>query len=84
MAFNHYAKLAKIFESNPGCKIKKVNEPTKTKRFDGTYNTYQYYYRLIDKNNEEIKYGKFQQIDRLAKQLNISIDQLELLIIEDE
>ncbi len=84
MAFNHYVKLAKIFQANPGCKIKRIEQETRTKRFDGSYNYYDHYYRLVDKDGNNIKYGKFQQLDRLAAQLQVPVEQLALLIIFDE
>ncbi len=73
MSFNHYAKCAKIYLDNPGCKIVKINRPTKTQRFDGSYNYYDYYYRLVDKQGNKIKYGKFQQLDKLSQYLKLEL-----------
>ncbi len=79
MAFNHYAKVANIYLQNPTCYIKVINQPTKTTRFDGGYNYYSHYYRLVDQDGHDIKYGKFQQLDKLAKILKVEIDDLRML-----
>ncbi len=78
MSFNHYHKCAQIYRENPGCKIVKINRPTKTKRFDGGYNYYEYYYRIVDNDGKKIKYGKFQQLEKLEAYLQ------QKLIVSEE
>lgn len=80
MAFNHYAKLKRIIEAQPpGWFIRRINEPTTTKGFDGTTTTYDYYYRLYDKNDRQIPYGKFQKPHKLASILKTSEEHLPIV-----
>ncbi len=81
--FNHYHKLKRIIIENPEYQILKINKPTKTKRFNGEFNYYDYYYRLITADGKYIKYGKFQQLDKLASILQVEIGDLEAKIIEE-
>ena len=82
MAFNYYAKLVRIIESNDNyISIRKVNKTAKTKRFNGEYNYYDHYYLLLDKNNEPIKYGKFYDLEKLASYLKIEVSELESKIV---
>jgi len=77
MAFNHYAKIKRILDSEPsGWCIKKVDSPTIAKNFRNENIKFPYYYRIYTVKGEPIKYCKFQQIDRLAKILDIAIDNL--------
>ncbi len=69
MAFNHYAKLKRIIADYWDERyIVKINKPTKTKWFDWKTKSYDCYYRLYF-DELPIKYGKFQQLDKLAKTL---------------
>ena len=80
MAFNHYAKLRRILDEQPaGWFIKRIDEPTRASNFKGEIVTFPYYYRLYDHSGLPIKYGKFQQIDRLAKALDISVEELPVV-----
>lgn len=79
--YNHYSKLKKLTLAYPDYKILKVNQPTKTKRFNGEYNYYDHYYRLVTNDGEHIKYGKFQQLDKLASILEVDLGELEARII---
>jgi hypothetical protein len=80
MSFNHYAKLARIIEEQqPGWYIQKIDEPTTSKRFNGETRHHSHYYRLFTASGEIIKYGKFQQLDRLAAALKISPEELPLI-----
>ncbi len=81
--FNHYYKLKRIISEHPEYQILKINKPTKTKRFNGEFNYYNYYYRLITPDGNHIKYGKFQQLDKLASILQVDIGDLEAKIIEE-
>lgn len=80
--YNHYSKLKRLIEANPSYRIKRINKPTTTKRFNGEYNYYTHYYRLIDANGDYIKYGKFQQLDKLASILKVDQAILESKIID--
>ncbi len=82
--FNHYHKLKRLIAQYPKYQILKINKPTKTKRFDGEYNYYDYYYRLVNADGTNIKYGKFQQLDKLASVLQVDIGELEAKVIEEK
>lgn len=80
MAFNHYAKIKHILEQQqPGWYIKRINEPTMAKTFSGEIKKYEYYYRIYDHQDTQIKYCKFQQIERLAKALQLHVSDLPIL-----
>lgn len=80
MAFNHYAKLQRILaDQPPGWYIRRINEPTIAQTFRGETRTFDHYYRLYSADNQQIKYGKFQQIDRLALALKCSPDELPVI-----
>lgn len=80
MAFNHYAKLKRILEGQPsGWYIKRINQPTKAQNFKGEVRTFDHYYRLYSVDGLPIKYGKFQQLDRLAKVLKLPVTSLPIV-----
>lgn len=80
MPFNHYAKLKRIIqEQAPGWYIKRINEPTSAKTFSGETREFDHYYRLYDVKNQPIKFGKFQQIERLAQALQIPVEALPIV-----
>ncbi len=80
MAFNHYAKLKKIIDDQPaGWYIRKIDHPTTAKTFSGKIRRFTHYYRLYDANDQPIKYGKFQQLDRLAQVLHVAVEALNVV-----
>lgn len=80
MAFNHYAKIKRILQQqHSGWYIKRINEPTSAKMFNGEVKKYDHYYRIYDQNGAAIKYCKFQQLDRLAASLQISTPELPVI-----
>lgn len=80
MAFNHYAKIKRILDQQPDTwVIKRINEPTTAKNFKGEVIHFPYYYRIYDKDGTPIKYCKFQQIERLAKILERSVESLPIV-----
>ena len=80
MTFNHYAKLARIIaELDEGWYIKRIDEPTVTRRFDGTTNRYDHYYRISDQSGQLVRYGKFQQLDKLASVLSLDVSELPVV-----
>ena len=80
MAFNHYAKLKAILDQQPkGWYIVRINEPTTSKSFNGETKHFDHYYRLYDASDQPIKYGKFQQLDRLSSILNIAVPDLPVV-----
>lgn len=80
MAFNHYARLKKIVESQPeGWVIKQINEPTNVKNFKNETVAFDYYYRLYDASGNPIRFGKFQQIERLASVLSVPVEALPII-----
>ena len=79
--FNHYAKLARILSNEPeGWYIMRIDEPTTATKFNGEVVQFDHYYRLYSRNGEKIRYGKFQQIERLAGALHC--DAIEPPIME--
>lgn len=80
MPFNHYAKIKRFLDQQPaGWVIKRIDEPTSAKNFKGETVKFDHYYRIYDKNGKPIKYCKFQQIERLAKILNVSVEALPII-----
>ncbi len=80
MAFNHYAKIKRILDIQPtGWFIKQINQPTRAKNFKGETIQFDHYYRIYDRHSQPIKYCKFQQIDLLAKTLNLPIEALPII-----
>lgn len=80
MPFNHYAKIKRILDNYPtGWFIKKINQPTSAKKFNGETVIYPYYYRIFDSNDNPIKFCKFQQIDRLSTILKIPAENLPII-----
>ena len=79
--FNHYAKLKRILDAEPpGWYIIRIDESTTATNFKGETVTFDHYYRLYSANGEPIKYGKFQQLARLAQALNIPEEALPIVI----
>lgn len=80
MAFNHYAKIKSILSQQPpGWHIRRINEPTSAKTFKGEVKKYEHYYRIYDHTGIAIKYCKFQQLDRLARTLQIPTPDLPII-----
>lgn len=80
MAFNHYAKLKRILDAEPvGWYIRRIDEPTTAQTFRGELRHFDHYYRLYHAGGTAIKYGKFQQLDRLATALGVPTDELPLV-----
>ncbi|MBI3494618.1 hypothetical protein HY004_01375 [Candidatus Saccharibacteria bacterium] len=80
MAFNHYAKIKRILDNEPeGWVIKRIDEPTTATNFKGEKVNFTHYYRIYDAKGVPIKYCKFQQIERLAKVLEITVEDLPII-----
>jgi hypothetical protein len=80
MAFNHYAKLKRILDDEPvGWYIRRVDEPTTAQTFRGELRHFDHYYRLCHADGTHIKYGKFQQLDRLATAIHTDITNLPVI-----
>lgn len=80
MAFNHYAKLKRILDDQPsGWYIRRINEPTTSQTFRGDKVSYPYYFRLYSATDEQIPFGKFQQLDRLASVLKLPVEALPVI-----
>lgn len=77
MAFNHYAKIKRILAEQPdGWYIRRINQPTSAKNFKGEVVHYDHYYRIYSAEGEQIKYCKFQKLDKLAGVLGTSPEAL--------
>lgn len=80
MAFNHYAKIRDILAQQPnGWIIKRIDEPTSAKNFRGETVKFTHYYRIYSSKGLPIKYCKFQQIERLARILEVPIEALPIV-----
>jgi len=80
MPFNHYAKIKHILEQQPNdWVIRRIDEPTTAKNFKGETISFDHYYRIYSSDDKPIKYCKFQQIERLAKILNVSVEALPII-----
>lgn len=80
MAFNHYAKIKRILAKQPdGWYIKRIDQPTSAKNFKGEKVHYDHYYRLYAADDSQIKYGKFQKIDKLASILGVPVEALPVI-----
>ncbi len=80
MAFNHYAKIKRILDGEPGgWYIRRIDEPTVAINFRGEKVSYDHYYRVFRTDNTAIKYCKFQKIDKLAKILGVDTEDLPVL-----
>ena len=83
MAFNHYAKIKRILADQPdGWYVRRIDELTSAKNFRGETIQYDHYYRIYDSQDNQIKYCKFQKIDKLAHILGKSVE--DLPIIQDQ
>ena len=79
--FNHYAKLKRILDDElEGWYIRRIDKPTKATNLRGETTYFEHYYRLYHADDTDIKYGKFQQIERLARALGV--DYAELPIVD--
>ena len=80
MAFNHYAKLARIIsELEPGWYIVRIDEATSAKTFSGDIVRYDHYYRIFSHGDVQVPYGKFQKIDKLASILDMPVEALPVV-----
>lgn len=78
--FNHYAKLKRILAAEPkGWYIRRIDEPTSASNFKGETVHFDHYYRLYSTDGNILKYGKFQQLDRLAQALGIDVTHLPVV-----
>lgn len=80
MAFNHYAKIRRILEQYPeGWVVRRIDEPTSAKNFKGETIYFAHYYRIYTLDGAPIRYCKFQQIDRLARILELPVEALPII-----
>ena len=80
MAFNHYAKIKRILESEKDWYIVRINQPTSAQKFNGETVHYDHYYRVYSMaTNEPIKFCKFQQIERFARAMSLPVEALPIV-----
>ncbi len=80
MAFNHYARLKKLIAAeSDGWYIVRINQPTTATNFRGDVTHFDHYYRLYSVDNQPIRYGKFQQIERFAQMLGCDVGELPII-----
>lgn len=78
--FNHYAKLKRILDTEPeGWYIRRIDEPTTATNFKNEKVRFDHYYRLYSADGAQIKYGKFQQLERLARALDVDATDLPVI-----
>lgn len=83
MAFNHYAKIKRILVDYPGWQVRRIDRPTTAQSFKGEVRHFDHYYRAVDADGNDIKYGKFQQLELFAKTMGIPAEAL-LILTEDK
>jgi hypothetical protein len=80
MPFNHYAKIKRILDQrSDDWIIKRINSPTSAKNFKGETVHFPHYYHIYSSSGEPIKYCKFQQIERLARILEVPVEALPII-----
>jgi hypothetical protein len=80
MPFNHYAKIKRILDEQPGgWIIKRIDEPTSATNFKNEKIRFDHYYRIYTADDQPIKYCKFQQIERLAQALKVPVESLPVV-----
>lgn len=80
MPFNHYAKIKRILDAQPaGWYIRRIDQPTSAKNFKGETVAFTHYYRIYTPDNQPIKYCKFQQIELLARTLQVPVEALPVV-----
>lgn len=80
MAFNHYAKMKRILDQeSPNWIIMRINKETTATNFKGEKIQFPHYYRIYRADGSEIKYCKFQQLDRLADILKVDAESLPVI-----
>lgn len=80
MPFNHYAKIKRILDQEPGgWYIKRIDEPTSAKNFKNERVEFTHYYRIYSRDDQPIKYCKFQQIELLARILKVPVESLPVV-----
>lgn len=78
--FNHYAKLKRIVDAEPdGWYVRRIDEPTTAMNFKNKKVHFDHYYRLYSADGSQIKYGKFQQLERLARALGVDAADLPVI-----
>jgi hypothetical protein len=78
--FNHYARLKRILDTEPaGWYIVRIDEPTQATNFRGETTYFDHYYRLYHADGGAVRFGKFQQIDRLAHALHCEASDLPVV-----
>lgn len=80
MAFNHYAKIKQIVSRLPqGWYVKRINKPTSAQNFKGETIHYTHYYRIYTTDHQQVKFCKFQQLDRFLSTLNLLEDDITII-----
>ncbi len=80
MAFNHYSRMKHILDQYADdWIIRRIDRPTSAKNFKGETVSFKHYYRIYSSTGEPIKYCKFQQIERLAKILEVPVEALPII-----
>ena len=78
MAFNHYAKIKRILDTRlDGWYVRRIDEPASAKNFRGETVEYDHYYRVYSTAGEEIKYCKFQKIDKFASIMGVAVEDIQ-------
>lgn len=80
MPFNHYAKIKRILDDqSDDWYIQRIDKPTKAKNFRNETIEFDHYYRIYSRDNQPIKYCKFQQLELLAKILKVPVEALPVV-----
>lgn len=79
MAFNHYAKIKRILDSEAaGWYVVRIDKPTSARNFKGEIRHFDHYYRVFSSDGVPINFCKFQQLDRFAAVMKKPVDQIPI------
>lgn len=80
MAFNHYAKIARIIHAHGSSwVVARIDKPTTAKKFNGEQVHYDHYYRIYDDQHRPIPYCKFQQLERFARAMKLDLHEIPVI-----
>ena len=72
--------MKRILDLQPdGWVIRLIDQPTIAKNFKGETVNFTHYYRIYASSGEPIKYCKFQQIELLARALQVPVEALPVV-----
>ena len=72
--------MKRILDTEPSTwYIRRIDESTTAQNFKGEKIVYNHYYRIYRADDTQIKYCKFQKIDKLANILGMSVEDMPVI-----